>query len=124
MWLMYDRTKDIVVGSLENNILPPTPDEVTTAIGTQIFGVVGSSEFPLIWAFSHSLTLQLLAVVLVPGLIGFGLWLVGISQPRYRGIPVDLDPSDDTRTFALLVPKRYRIARQQWAVWLAKDSGS
>ena len=48
MWLMYDRTKDIIVGSLDNNILPPTPDEVTTAIGTQIFGVVGSSEFPLI----------------------------------------------------------------------------
>ena len=39
MWLMYARTKDIVVGSLENNILPPTPDEVTTAIGSQIFGV-------------------------------------------------------------------------------------
>ena len=67
MWLMYERTKNIVVGSLENNILPPTPEEVDTAIGTQIFGVVGSSEFPLIWAVSHSLTLQLLAVVIVPG---------------------------------------------------------
>ena len=81
MWLMYDRTKDIVIGSLENNILPPTPDEVTTAIGTQIFGVVGSSEFPLIWAFSHSLTLQLLAVVLVPGVLAlvFG-WLAFRSR--------------------------------------------
>ena len=81
MWLMYDRTKDIIVGSLDNNILPPTPDEVTTAIGTQIFGVVGSSEFPLIWAFSHSLTLQLLAVVLVPGLMAlvFG-WLAFRSR--------------------------------------------
>ena len=81
MWLMYDRTKDLVIGSLENNILPPTPDEVTTAIGTQIFGVVGSSEFPLIWTFSHSLILQLLAVVLVPGMLAlvFG-WLAFRSR--------------------------------------------
>ena len=69
MWLMYDRTKNIVVSSLESNILPATPEEITDAIGSQIFGVVGSSDFPLIWAFSHSLTLQLLAVVLVPGLL-------------------------------------------------------
>jgi len=81
MWLMYDRTKDIVVASLENSVLPPTPDEITDAIGTQIFGVVGSSEFPVIWAFSHSLTLQLLAVVLVPGLLAlvFG-WLAFRSR--------------------------------------------
>jgi len=81
MWLMYARTKGIVVGSLENNILPPTPDEVTTSIGSQIFGVVGSSDFPLIWAFSHSLSLQLLAVVLVPGLLAlvFG-WLAFRSR--------------------------------------------
>lgn len=69
MWLMYARTEEIVVTSLENSVLPPTPDEITNAIGGQIFGVVGSSDFPVIWAFSHSLTLQLLAVVLVPGLL-------------------------------------------------------
>lgn len=81
MWLMYDRTKDIVVASLENNILPATTDEITDAIGAQIFGVVGSSDFPLIWAFSHSLTLQLLAVILVPGLLAlvFG-WLAFRSR--------------------------------------------
>ena len=81
MWLMYDRTKNIVVASLENNILPPTPDEITDAIGSQIFGVVGSADFPWIWAFSHSLTLQLLAVVLVPGLLAlvFG-WLAFRSR--------------------------------------------
>jgi urea transport system permease protein len=81
MWLMYDRTKDIVVASFENNILPATPDEITDAIGSQIFGVVGSSDFPMIWAFSHSLTLQLLAVVLVPGLLAlvFG-WLAFRSR--------------------------------------------
>ncbi|WP_299414747.1 urea ABC transporter permease subunit UrtC [uncultured Sulfitobacter sp.] len=81
MWLMYDRTKDIVVSSLENNVLPPTPDEITDAIGSQIFGVVGSTDFPMIWAFSHSLPLQLLAVVLVPGLLAlvFG-WLAFRSR--------------------------------------------
>ncbi|WP_293451225.1 urea ABC transporter permease subunit UrtC [Planktotalea sp.] len=81
MWLMYDRTKDIVVSSLENNILPPTPEEITTAIGTQIFGVVGSTDFPVIWAFSHSLSLQLLAVVFVPGVLAlvFG-WLAFRSR--------------------------------------------
>ncbi|MFT5787302.1 MAG: urea transport system permease protein [Ascidiaceihabitans sp.] len=81
MWLMYERTRDIVVTSLESGVLPPTADEITEAVGTQIFGVVGSSEFPMIWAFSHSLTLQLLAVVLVPGLLAlvFG-WLAFRSR--------------------------------------------
>ena len=81
MWLMYARTEDIVIASLENSVLPPTPDEISTAIGSQIFGVVGSSDFPAIWAFSHSLTLQLLAVVLVPGLLAlvFG-WLAFRSR--------------------------------------------
>jgi len=81
MWLMYARTEDIVVASLQSSVIPPTPTEITDAIGTQIFGVVGSSEFPAIWAFSHSLTLQLLAVVLVPGLLAlvFG-WLAFRSR--------------------------------------------
>jgi urea transport system permease protein len=81
MWLMYARTEGIVATSLSNSALPPTPDEITDAIGTQIFGVVGSNEFPLIWAFSHSLTLQLIAVVLVPGLLAlvFG-WLAFRSR--------------------------------------------
>lgn len=81
MWLMYARTEGIVLGSLASNPLPPTSGEITDAIGAQIFGVVGSSDFPLIWAFSHSLTLQLLAVVLVPGLLAlvFG-WLAFRSR--------------------------------------------
>jgi len=81
MWLMYARTEEIIVSSLQNSVLPPTPDEITNAIGTQIFGVVGSSDFPVIWAFSHSLTLQLLAVVMVPGLLAlvFG-WLAFRSR--------------------------------------------
>ncbi|WP_299963443.1 urea ABC transporter permease subunit UrtC [uncultured Roseobacter sp.] len=81
MWLMYARTEMIVLGSLEGQVIPPTPQEVSDAIGNQIFGVVGSSEFPLIWAFADSLFLQLLMVVLVPGLLAlvFG-WLAFRSR--------------------------------------------
>ncbi|WP_372988905.1 urea ABC transporter permease subunit UrtC [Sulfitobacter sp.] len=81
MWLMYARTEIIVLNSLEGQIIPPTAQEVSDAIGNQIFGVVGSSEFPWLWAFSDSLFLQLLMVVLVPGLLAlvFG-WLAFRSR--------------------------------------------
>lgn len=81
MWLMYARTEQIVVASLAGAPLPPTPQEVTDAIGSQIFGVVGASEFPLLWAFADSLALQLAMVVLVPGLLAlvFG-WLAFRSR--------------------------------------------
>jgi len=81
MWLMYARTKEIVAGSLANQPLPATPQEVSDAIGTQIFGVVGSSDFPLIWSFAHSLPLQLLAILIVPGVFAlvFG-WLAFRSR--------------------------------------------
>jgi len=81
MWLMYERTRQIVVNSLSEGVLPPTPKEVTAGIGNQIFGVVGSSDFPLIWAFADSLVLQLAFVVLVPGILAlvFG-WLAFRSR--------------------------------------------
>lgn len=81
MWLMYARTEIIVVQSLAAAPLPPTPQEISDGIATQIFGVVGASEFPPIWAFAHSLPLQLTAVVLVPGLLAliFG-WLAFRSR--------------------------------------------
>jgi urea transport system permease protein len=81
MWLMYARTKIIIEESLSAAAIPPTPSEIENAIGTQIFGVVGSSEFPALWVFSHSLTLQLLMVVLIPGLLAlvFG-WLAFRSR--------------------------------------------
>ena len=100
MWLMYDRTKDIVIASLENNILPATPDEITTAIGSQIFGVVGSLDFPVRWTFAHSLTLQLLAVVLVPGLLAlvFG-WLA--FRSRVTGVYLSILTQAMTLTLSL-----------------------
>ncbi|MBM7068542.1 urea ABC transporter permease subunit UrtC [Actibacterium sp. 188UL27-1] len=81
MWLMYERTKGIVLGSLENAPLPPTPEEVRDAIGTQIFGVVGGAEIPMIWFFADSLAAQLALVVLVPGALAliFG-WLAFRSR--------------------------------------------
>ncbi|SFN43534.1 amino acid/amide ABC transporter membrane protein 2, HAAT family [Roseovarius lutimaris] len=81
MWLMYERTRDIVISSMADAPIPPTTDEITDAIGHQIFGVVGSSEFPLIWAFADSLTLQLVLVVVVPGALAFVFgWLAFRSR--------------------------------------------
>lgn len=76
MWLMWDRTEAIVLESLARRPLPPTALETREAIGTQIFGVVGSSEVPWLWTFAGSLPLQLAFAVLVPGLLAlvFG-WL-------------------------------------------------
>ena len=81
MWLMYERTKDIVLASMASRPLPPTPEELQDAIGTQIFGVVGGSDIPAIWYFADSLAMQLLLVVLVPGLLAliFG-WLAFRSR--------------------------------------------
>ncbi|OIQ35788.1 MAG: urea ABC transporter permease subunit UrtC [Roseobacter sp. MedPE-SWchi] len=81
MWLMYARTQAIVVSSLAEASIPATESEITDAIGNQIFGVVGSSEFPLIWMFADSLVLQLVLVVAVPGILAliFG-WLAFRSR--------------------------------------------
>ena len=81
MWLMYARTEIIVAGSMEGAVIPPTEAEIQDAIASQIFGVVGADEFPLVWAFADSLFLQLAMVVLVPGLLAlvFG-WLAFRSR--------------------------------------------
>ncbi|NNK77074.1 MAG: urea ABC transporter permease subunit UrtC [Litoreibacter sp.] len=81
MWLMYARTEAIVVGNMASQTIPPTSQEISDAIGNQIFGVVGSSEFPLVWTFADSLFLQLAMVVLIPGLLAlvFG-WLAFRSR--------------------------------------------
>nr|WP_245191038.1 urea ABC transporter permease subunit UrtC [Jannaschia formosa] len=81
MWLMWDRTELIVLDTLARNPLPATPLEVQEAIGSQIFGVVGSTEIPWLWAFAGSLPLQLAAAVLVPGIVAliFG-WLAFRSR--------------------------------------------
>ena len=100
MWLMYARTETIVRESLSNAAIPPTESEVIGAIGTQIFGVVGSSEFPLIWAIADSLVLQILMVVLVPGLLAlvFG-WLA--FRSRVTGVYLSILTQAMTLALAL-----------------------
>lgn len=71
MWLMYERTKDIVTQSLNQATIPPTDQEIIDGIGTQIFGVVGSNEFPVIWMFADSLIAQALLVILVPATLAY-----------------------------------------------------
>ncbi|MCC5955954.1 MAG: urea ABC transporter permease subunit UrtC [Natronohydrobacter sp.] len=81
MWLMYARTEIVIRDSLGRGTIPPTELEVSEAVAAQIFGVVGSSELPLIWTFAGSLPFQLAMVVLVPGLLAlvFG-WLAFRSR--------------------------------------------
>jgi len=81
MWLMYARTEAIVANAAAAEALPPTPQELSDSIGSQIFGVVGGSDIPVVWTFAHSLPLQLALVVLVPGVLAlvFG-WLAFRSR--------------------------------------------
>ncbi|EFO31986.1 urea ABC transporter, permease protein UrtC [Roseibium sp. TrichSKD4] len=98
MWLMYARTEEIVVSSLANVPLPPTSEEIRDAIGTQIFGVVGGAELPMIWSFADSLTIQLVLVVLVPGILAF---LFGWLAFRSRVSGVYLSILTQAMTLAL-----------------------
>jgi urea transport system permease protein len=97
MWLMYARTKEIVLASA-SGALPMTPQEVNDAIATQVFGVVGSSQLPPIWFFAGSLPMQLLFVVLVPGVLAF---LFGWLAFRSRVTGVYLSILTQAMTLAL-----------------------
>ncbi|MFG6595659.1 urea ABC transporter permease subunit UrtC [Sulfitobacter sp. 1A13368] len=100
MWLMYARTEIIVAESLAGQTIPPTPQEISDAIGNQIFGVVGSSDFPLIWAFADSLWIQLAFVVLIPGALAlvFG-WLA--FRSRVNGVYLSILTQAMTLALAL-----------------------
>lgn len=98
MWLMYSRTHDIVIKSLENAPLPPTTDEIRDAIGTQIFGVVGGADIPIVWMFADNLAIQLLLVVLVPGLLAL---VFGFLAFRSRVTGVYLSILTQAMTLAL-----------------------
>ncbi len=100
MWLMYERTSQIVTQNLANAPIPPTAEEISDAIGSQIFGVVGSTEFPLIWSFADSLVIQLLLVVAVPGVLAlvFG-WLA--FRSRVAGVYLSILTQAMTLALAL-----------------------
>lgn len=100
MWLMYARTEEIVVAALSQGGLPATPEEVQQGIATQIFGVVGSSDLPVIWSFAHSLPLQLILALAVPGLLAlvFG-WLA--FRSRVTGVYLSILTQAMTLALAL-----------------------
>ena len=100
MWLMYARTEEIVVASLMNSGLPATPEEIQQGIASQIFGVVGASDLPMIWSFAHSLPLQLALVVALPGLLAliFG-WLA--FRSRVTGVYLSILTQAMTLALAL-----------------------
>ncbi len=98
MWLMYARTREIVQTSASG--LPLTPQEMSDAIAAQIFGVVGASELPAIWAFAGSLPAQLALVVIVPGVLAlvFG-WLA--FRSRVTGVYLSILTQAMTLALAL-----------------------
>jgi len=100
MWLMYERTKLIVIEAGKNAELPMTIQEVQNAIGAQIFGVVGGSEFPIIWVFADFFWVQLFLVILVPGLLAlvFG-WLA--FRSRVTGVYLSILTQAMTLALAL-----------------------
>jgi len=102
MWLMFERTLGIVTISLAEAPLPPTEQEIIAAVGNQIFGVVGGSDFPIIWAFADSLTIQLVLVVAVPGLLAlvFG-WLA--FRSRVAGVYLSILTQAMTLALALFL---------------------
>lgn len=96
MWLMFARTREIVLSSASG--LPMTPQELSDAIATQIFGVVGSSQLPAVWLFAGWLPAQLILVVLVPGILAF---LFGWLAFRSRVTGVYLSILTQAMTLAL-----------------------
>ncbi|MDP2081488.1 MAG: urea ABC transporter permease subunit UrtC [Pseudotabrizicola sp.] len=100
MWLMYARTEGIVITALSNEALPATAQEIQNGIAGQIFGVVGASELPSVWLFAHSLPLQLMLVVLVPGILAliFG-WLA--FRSRVTGVYLSILTQAMTLALAL-----------------------
>ncbi len=99
-WLMYARTEAIVAAAMAGNPIPPTAQELREAVANQIFGVVGSSELPLAWAFAHSLTAQLVLVVAVPGLLALAFgWLA--FRSRVNGVYLSILTQAMTLALAL-----------------------
>jgi len=100
MWLMFARTELIVLNAASGAALPLTPQELSDGIGTQIFGVVGGAKIPAIWAFADSLSIQLIFVVLVPGMLAlvFG-WLA--FRSRVTGVYLSILTQAMTLALAL-----------------------
>ncbi len=100
MWLMFARTKLIVLEAAKNLALPLTEGEVSDAVGSQIFGVVGGEKIPVIWGFADFFWIQLALVFLVPGALAlvFG-WLA--FRSRVNGVYLSILTQAMTLALAL-----------------------
>ena len=100
MWLMFARTKLIVLEAAQNIALPLTNTEISEAVGTQIFGVVGGAEIPFIWVFADNFWLQVSMVVIIPGMLAliFG-WLA--FRSRVNGVYLSILTQAMTLALAL-----------------------
>ena len=100
MWLMFARTKLIILEAAQNIALPLTNTEISEAVGTQIFGVVGGAEIPFIWAFADNFWLQVSMVVIIPGMLAliFG-WLA--FRSRVNGVYLSILTQAMTLALAL-----------------------
>ena len=100
MWLMFARTKLIILEAGQNIALPLTNTEISEAVGTQIFGVVGGAEIPFIWALADNFWLQVSMVVIIPGMLAliFG-WLA--FRSRVNGVYLSILTQAMTLALAL-----------------------
>lgn len=100
MWLMFARTKLIVLEAAQNIALPLTNTEISEAVGTQIFGVVGGAKIPFIWALADNFWLQVSMVVIIPGMLAliFG-WLA--FRSRVNGVYLSILTQAMTLALAL-----------------------
>ena len=100
MWLMFARTKLIVLEAAQNIALPLTNTEISEAVGIQIFGVVGGAEIPFIWALADNFWLQVSMVVIIPGMLAliFG-WLA--FRSRVNGVYLSILTQAMTLALAL-----------------------
>ena len=81
MWLMYERTKEIVINAASELTLPLTAQEIKDSIGNQIFGVVGGSDLPLIWSFADFFWVQIFFIIFIPSILAFSFgWLAFRSR--------------------------------------------
>ena len=51
MWLMYERTREIVEHALSDATIPPTTNEVIDAVSKQIYGSIGTSDLTILCIF-------------------------------------------------------------------------
>lgn len=101
IWLMYARTVQIVVAALSQGSLRATLEEVRQGIATQIFGVVGASDFPPIGHLPIPCRCNW-PLLLCTGCGAGAVWLARVPQAGDRRVSLDSDPCHDAGADFLL----------------------